>query len=208
MERQSTIRPKGLLVSGTTPYIPHDVISETTKAGVVGLLAGSFTGGVRNAMSRESLGISGFFIRQAPLVGIITAAPAAYIFVKGITQNLIGNEDPWGAGLGGFAAGGVLGLPFKRFAPMIACGTAFGVTQFLFTLLGARVDSFKAEEDEFLRKESVRRTTRVPIEETIAHIGEGRGVRAEGYEDRRRQLIKEKYGFEVNPVKATVDGSS
>ena len=33
------------------------------------------------------------------------------------------------------------------------------------------------------------------------------GIRAPGYEERRRELIKEKYGFEVNPVNATVEGS-
>lgn len=91
---------------------------------------------------------------------------------------------------------------------MMACGAAFGTVQGLFKVLGGRVDSFKDEDDEFLRKESVRRTTRVPIEQTIATVGEGRGIRPEGFEDRRRELVKEKYGFEINPVKATVDGSS
>jgi hypothetical protein len=33
------------------------------------------------------------------------------------------------------------------------------------------------------------------------------GIQPPGYEERRRQRIKEKYGFEINPVKATVEGS-
>jgi hypothetical protein len=33
------------------------------------------------------------------------------------------------------------------------------------------------------------------------------GIKPPGYEERRRERIKEKYGFEINPVKATVDGS-
>lgn len=32
-------------------------------------------------------------------------------------------------------------------------------------------------------------------------------IRPPGYEDRRRERLREKYGFEVNPVKATIDGS-
>jgi hypothetical protein len=33
------------------------------------------------------------------------------------------------------------------------------------------------------------------------------GIRPPGYEERRRERIKEKYGFEVNPVSATAEGS-
>lgn len=119
---------------------------------------------------------------------------------------------------------------------MLACGAAFGASQGAFKLFGGRIDSFKKEDDEFLRKETVRRTTRLPVEQTVAEVGEGRGkfcfprcsatvqlpgyicecvadqvdhtgIRPPGYEERRRERIKEKYGFEIDPVKATVDGS-
>ena len=33
------------------------------------------------------------------------------------------------------------------------------------------------------------------------------GIRPPGYEDRRRDRIKEKYGFDIQPVKATAEGS-
>lgn len=32
-------------------------------------------------------------------------------------------------------------------------------------------------------------------------------MQAPGYEERRRERLQEQYGIEVNPVKATVDGS-
>lgn len=117
-------------------------------------------------------------------------------------------------------------------------GGAVGLLQGVFYFLGGRIDSFKKEDDEFERKERVRRTTRLPVEQTVAEIGEGRGsfsssqlpwevpqlldvflsyfanlltriigIEPPGYEERRRQRIKEKYGFEINPVKATVEGS-
>ncbi len=31
------------------------------------------------------------------------------------------------------------------------------------------------------------------------------GIKPPGYEERRRQRLKEKYGVEINPVKATAD---
>ena len=74
MERQTSLSPKAHLESHDKPYVPHDVIDETTKAGVTGLLIGSFAGGVRNAMSRQNLGFSGYFIRQAPLIGVVSTS--------------------------------------------------------------------------------------------------------------------------------------
>lgn len=63
----------------------------------------------------------------------------------------------------------------KRFAPAMAVGAAFSAVQGTFFLFGNRLDSFRSEEDEFERKEILRRTTRVPVEQTITEIGEGRG---------------------------------
>lgn len=123
-------------------------------------------------------------------------------------------------------------MTVRRFPTMLACGAFMGVTQGAYVLFGGRLDSFKEEDDEFVRKEVMRRTTRVPVEQTVATIGEGRStfrissllsllnlsrnsrkadhvvdIQPPGYEERRRERIKEKYGFEINPVKATVEGS-
>ena len=51
--------------------------------------------------------------------------------------------------------------------------------------------------DEVARKEFLRRNRRRPIEETIEALGEGRGIYGPGYEERRRQRIKENYGIDV-----------
>lgn len=109
---------------------------------------------------------------------------------------------------------------------VMALGAFVGGVQGSFKLLGGRLDSFKEEDDEFARKETLRRTTRLPVEQTVSEIGEGRGmfpqycapawhrltkartgIKPPGYEDRRRERIQEKYGFEINPVSATVEGS-
>lgn len=146
---------------------------------------------------------------------------------------------------------------------VMGLGGAVGLVQGALYFLGGRIDSFKKESDEFERKERLRRTTRLPVEQTVAEIGEGRGtfcgplyvpgpmnhelsqsvayviailitppllfflsssplfaflffanvsvlsigITPAGYEERRRQRIQEKYGFEINPVNATVEGS-
>lgn len=74
------------------------------------------------------------------------------------------------------------------------------------------------EMDEFERKELLRKNRRRPIEQTISELGEGRGMYKDdqklvmanllilgiygpGYDERRRERIKEKYGIDV-PAKS------
>ncbi|KEY67949.1 hypothetical protein S7711_02157 [Stachybotrys chartarum IBT 7711] len=189
------------------PFTPHNTIHETTKTASVGLGAGLFIAAVQNALSRQNVGAFGIFTRGAPIIGLSAAAPAAYIFFSRAMMNLREKEDAWATAFGGFMGGGVLGLHVKRMPIVVGLGAFAGAVQGSFYLFGNRIDSFKAEGDEFERKEILRRTTRVPVEQTVEEIGEGRGIRPPGYEERRRERIKEKYGFEIDPVKATVEGS-
>ncbi|TQV98232.1 hypothetical protein V2A60_008007 [Cordyceps javanica] len=190
-----------------TAYHAHDTLDETAKTAVVGLGAGFFMAAVQNALSKRNVGAFGIFSRGAPIIGLAAASPAAYTFVSRTTMNLREKDDTLAAALGGFAAGAVLGLPSKRMPVVFALGGFVGGVQGAFKLLGGRLDSFKEEDDEFARKETLRRTTRIPVEQTVAEIGEGRGIKPPGYEERRRERIQEKYGFEIDPVKATVEGS-
>ncbi|KAG5978805.1 hypothetical protein E4U55_005905 [Claviceps digitariae] len=189
------------------PYTPHDVIDETVKTAVVGLGAGVFIAAVRNAMSKRNLSAFSVISRGSPIIGMCAAGPAAYAFFSRSAMNLREKEDAWAAAFGGFMCGGVLGLPSRRLPVVVGLGSAIGLVQGTFSLLGGRIDSFKNEHDEFERKEILRRTTRLPVEQTVAEIGEGRGIEPPGYEERRRQRIKEKYGLEIKPVNATVEGS-
>lgn len=54
--------------------------------------------------------------------------------------------------------------------------------------------------DELERKEFIRRNRRRPLAETIAELGEGRGIQAPGYEERRRERLKEAYGLDLTGV--------
>lgn len=115
MERVTSRSPKAHLEaeSNSRPYVPRDVFDETTKAAIIGGFTGLFAGGVRNAMTKENVGMSGMVTRQAPLIGLLAATPPVYCFVNGVTQNLLGRNDAWGAVLGGFVAGCVLGAPCR-----------------------------------------------------------------------------------------------
>lgn len=114
---------------------------------------------------------------------------------------------------------------------MLGLGAFVSTTMATIYVLGDRIDSFYHEDDEFERRETIRRTTRLPVEQTIAELGEGRGmrpfhieicqetfvymtaltqslgIRPPGYEERRRERLKETYGLEINPVSATTEGS-
>lgn len=104
------------------------------------------------------------------------AGPAAYTFFSRTMMNLREKDDALAAGFGGFMGGAVLGLPSKRLPIVMAVGGFVGGVQGMFHLFGGRLDSFKQEDDEFAHKETVRRTTRLPVAQTVAEIGEGRGM--------------------------------
>jgi hypothetical protein len=90
-----------------------------------------------------------------------------------------------------------------------------------FDYTGGALTGYKKdpEIDEFERKEQLRKNRRRPIEETIAELGEGRGlfylrclllsctncaagIYAPGYQERRRERLKAKYGIDI-PVKGS-----
>ncbi|KPM34229.1 hypothetical protein AK830_g12338 [Neonectria ditissima] len=206
MERQTPAKREDNH-GGKKGFQPYDTLSDTAKAGVVGGASGLFIASIRNALSKRNVGALSVFTRGAPIIGLATAAPAAYVFFSRSSMNLREQDDPWSAAFGGFMMGAVLGMPSRRMPVVVGLGSGIGFFQGMFFYLGGRYDSFKKEEDEFARKEIIRRTTRLPVEQTVSEIGEGRGIRPPGYEERRAERLKEKYGFEVNPVNATVEGS-
>lgn len=64
----------------------------------------------------------------------------------------------------------------RRMPVVMGLGAAVAAVQGTFHLMGGRIDSFSQEADEFERKEKIRRSTRLSIEQTVAEIGEGRGT--------------------------------
>jgi hypothetical protein len=70
--------------------------------------------------------------------------------------------------------------------------------------------------DQVGKKEFLRKNRRIPVEQTIAELGEGRGkqhfvnshhsrltntgIYGPGYEERRRERLKAKYGYDLTGV--------
>jgi hypothetical protein len=93
-----------------------------------------------------------------------------------------------------------------RTAPaVIGYGSALAVLLGTFTYTGGKLTGYKRDEnvDEVSRKEYLRKNRRRPVEGTVHELGEGRGIYAPGYEQRRVERIKEAYGIDVtNPAPA------
>jgi hypothetical protein len=76
-------------------------------------------------------------------------------------------------------------------------GSAFtlGLFTYMGGTLGGRIND--PDADMLAKKDKDRKTYRVPVEQTIAELGEGRGVYGPGYSERRKQRIKDNYGIDV-----------
>jgi hypothetical protein len=53
------------------------------------------------------------------------------------------------------------------------------------------------DADDLAIRDNIRKRYRRPVEETIAELGEGRGIYGPGYKERRQQRIKDNYGIDV-----------
>ncbi|KAK5004116.1 hypothetical protein LTR28_009331 [Elasticomyces elasticus] len=89
-----------------------------------------------------------------------------------------------------------------RTAPAVLGYGAFtAVILGVFTYTGGRLSGYvrDPEVDEVSRKEYLRKNRRRPIDEVVNQLGEGRGIYGPGYEERRAERIKERYGIDVPP---------
>ncbi|CAI4219584.1 unnamed protein product [Parascedosporium putredinis] len=190
-------------------YQQKDSLREGAKYGLIGAASGLTLSALQNSLARRNLGMLTVFHGQAILSDIpVTVAIAALGFTKNAAANLREKDDHWNSVIGGAFGGAIAGISHKRLPIVVGCGAGLAALLGVFEYTGGRFDGYynrRPEEDEFDRKQRLRENRRRPIEETIRDVGEGRGICPPGYEDRRRERIKEKYGFEINPVKATAD---
>ncbi|KAF3908050.1 hypothetical protein ABW21_db0203253 [Orbilia brochopaga] len=181
-------------------YHPKDAVASTTKAVMYSGTAGLIVSGVQNALARENRGLFGVFTKTGTTFGMFVLMGGTYAFIKDASANLREKSDAWNAGLGGFFAGSLIGIPSGRMPRVLGFGFGLGAILAIFERAGGtfRGDKWKQPDvDEFARKEAMRLKRRMPFEETIAEIGEGRGVYGPGYAERRAQVLKEKYGIDV-----------
>ncbi|KAK0725438.1 hypothetical protein B0H67DRAFT_598690 [Lasiosphaeris hirsuta] len=185
-------------------YEPQDALGNSVKSGILLGGAGLAVAALQNALSTQNHGAWGVFTRGGGTIFTFGAAAAASEFVASSAANLREKDDYINRAYGGFALGAVVGLRTGRMPRVLGYGAFAAIVSSAFyytgnSLMGRGKDP---ELDNFERAERVRLNRRRPVEETLAEVGEGRSIRPPGYEERRRQRLKETYGIEINPVSA------
>ncbi|KAK3950753.1 NADH:ubiquinone reductase [Pseudoneurospora amorphoporcata] len=183
-------------------FRPKDAI----KSGVSGALfsggAGLLIASLRTSMKKNNVGSMHVFTHGGGTIISFAFAGGIYRFAQQASANLRQKEDAWNHAIGAFLGGSVMGLRSLRFPVILGFGALTGAAVGIFAFTGGSLSGHKRDRnvDEFERKEAMRLNRRRPVEETLAEVGEGRGIYPPGYEERRRQRLLEKYGVEVKPV--------
>ncbi|RDW60419.1 uncharacterized protein DSM5745_10877 [Aspergillus mulundensis] len=180
-------------------YHPQDTIARTMRTtGLTGSV-GLFASAVQNTLARQNVGPWGVFTRTGATIGILAAMGGTYEFVKTSSANLREKEDHWNVALGGFFSGAILGLRARTFPALLGYGAALATAMGGFEYTGGSLFGKRRDPnvDEFERREKLRTQWRTPGEQTLAELGEGRGIYGPGYAERRRERIKEAYGIDV-----------
>ncbi|KAJ1325820.1 NADH-ubiquinone oxidoreductase subunit [Microdochium nivale] len=189
------------------PYHSKDAVSSAVRVGLIGGAAGFFSAAIQNSLAKQNVGAMGVFTRHGVTIGTYAAAAMVYGFSKDAAANLRQKDDVLNTTISGFLAGATAGLRTQRLPRVLGHGAVFSVVLTAFNYTGGTLQGYMRDErehDEFARKEALRLNRRRPITETIADIGEGRGIHPAGYEERRRERLKANYGLDIAPVSADV----
>jgi hypothetical protein len=121
----------------------------------------------------------------------------AYAFSKAVSANLREKDDSWNTAIGGFFGGSIIGLRCEQEAlqsrgherrlifravrttpAFFGYGAGLSVLMGAFDYCGGRFSGYKKDPtlDEVNRKTELRKNRRKSIEETVAELGEGRGM--------------------------------
>ncbi|KAI9703980.1 MAG: hypothetical protein M1820_005762 [Bogoriella megaspora] len=183
-------------------YHPVEAVSATIKTTAATATAGTFVSAIQNTLSKHNVGAMGVFTRSGGTIAVFAAMGASYEFFKNASANLREKNDSLNPTIGGFFAGSMVGLRRGTMPAFLGYGAALAIIVGVFDYTGGAITGYQRDPDvdEVARKEFMRKNRRRPIEETIANLGEGRGIYGPGYEERRRQRIKENYGIDVPPA--------
>lgn len=181
-------------------YHPQDALGQSARAAAITGAAGLFLASVQNTVAKENIGAFGVFSRFGSTVGLFAAMGGTYSFASIASANLRAKDDFINHGIGGACAGALAGLAKRSMPAVLGNGLALGVVTA--TVGYTRLSFFESSSDEpsldrLAQKEEAKTRYRRPINETINEIGEGRGIYGPGYQERRKQRIKEKYGIDI-----------
>lgn len=137
-------------------------------------------------------------------IGLLAAMGGTYSFVRTASANLREQDDVYNTALGGFFSGALLGLrgepsylgskminwgrhgrarrtdtlAVRTIPAVLGYGVALSTAMAAFEYTGGTLFGYKKDhtEDEFERRQKLRKAFRTPAEETISELGEGRGT--------------------------------
>ncbi|PVH88051.1 hypothetical protein DL98DRAFT_479188 [Cadophora sp. DSE1049] len=184
-------------------YHPKDAVKAAINGTMITGAAGGLVSAIQNTLTKRNVSPWGVFTKTGGTIAVFAAVGGTYEFTRFASANLREKDDSLNTALGGFLAGSVLGLRFGSTPAVLGFGALTAVVLGAYDYTGGALTGYRKdpEMDEFDRKEALRKNRRRPIDQTISEIGEGRGIYAPGYDERRRERIKEKYGIEV-PAKS------
>jgi len=121
------------------------------------------------------------------------------MFTKTAAANLREKNDCINSALGGFLAGAIMGMRYRTLSAVLGYGSLSALLLGVYDYTGGSFRSFVKDVsvDEISQKEMIKATRQRPVEELISYTGETPMVHGPGYEERRRQRLKEKYGIFV-----------
>ncbi|KAF2685801.1 hypothetical protein K458DRAFT_300369 [Lentithecium fluviatile CBS 122367] len=184
-------------------FHPHDTLANTGNTTLKTTACGAIFAGVQNTLRKQNVGAMGIFTRSGGIIALYAGVGVAYQFTHDATANLRQKDDCYNEALAGFAAGSAVGVARRSLPFMVGAGVAFGTAMAAYRytngLAGYRYSD--NDEDDVERKEEQRKVRRRPLSETIQQLGEGRGIYAPGWEERRRERLLAKYGVDVNEAK-------
>ncbi|KAL8970629.1 MAG: hypothetical protein Q9183_001425 [Haloplaca sp. 2 TL-2023] len=182
-------------------YQPKDAISASVRSTTLLGGAGLFLSAVQNSLTRQNVTGWGVITRTGSTIWMFAAIGGSYEFTRTAAANLREKNDAYNNAIGGLFGGAVVGLQpqFRSFPAIVGFGAVLSVLQFAFDYTGGRFTGYErdAEVDQYERKEQLRRNRRRPIEQTLQEMGEGRGIYGPGYQERRRERLKQNLGIDV-----------
>ncbi|KAL1303260.1 hypothetical protein AAFC00_006674 [Neodothiora populina] len=188
------------------PYQPKDAVGGTIKATLITTGAGAFVSAIQNTLTKQNVGGMAVFTRTGGTITVFGAMGGAYEFAKCASANLRRKDDAVNPAIGGFFAGSMLGLRFRSAPAILGWGSCIAIVLGTFSYCGGKLTGFDRDPtvDEVDRKEFMRKNRRRPAEVIVQELGEGRGIYAPGYAERRAARLKEAYGYDVpvTPVSA------
>ncbi|MCJ1412074.1 hypothetical protein MMC19_006166 [Ptychographa xylographoides] len=189
-------------------YQPKDAVAAGIKSTMITGGAGTLVSAVQNTLTKQNVTAWGIFTRTGGTIAIFAAMGGTYEFTKLASANLREKDDSWNTALGGFLAGSILGIRFRTVPAVLGYGAGLAVLLGAFDYTGGVLTGYERDPsiDEYDRKQYLRKNRRRPIQETIEDLGEGRGIYGPGYEERRRERIKQNYGIEVPVAESLFTG--